>query len=161
IVSNSGADGTQISAAVQRRYMELPTEAYRQILRYNHGEKLTNEELYDVLAEFEGRFLRRPTPFDLDEAKKYWLDMPPWYEELTSLQSFQTLWGTKITQCTGPIRDWTVVERLHDIKAPSLILCGWFDETPMELHRVMADRIPYNEYVIFGNSSHIITEERE
>jgi proline-specific peptidase len=161
IVTNSGADGTAISRAVQKRYMELPVDVYRQVLRYNHGEAMPPSEVYEFLAEFEGRFLRRPTPFDLEEAKRYWLALPPWYDELTQLQSFQTLWGTKITQCTGPIRDWSALARLREIRVPTLIMCGWYDETPMELHREMADLIPDNEFIVFGHSSHLITHEKE
>ena len=40
-------------------------------------------------------------------------------------------------------------------------VAGWYDECGLETHRVMAERIPDNEYVIFGNSSHCVILEKE
>jgi pimeloyl-ACP methyl ester carboxylesterase len=44
---------------------------------------------------------------------------------------------------------------------PTLILCGWYDEVDLRCHRVLADRIANNEFVIFGNSSHCTILEKE
>lgn len=162
ILSNTAADAAAMSASVQKRYMELPAEVYRDVLRYTHGETLSVERFTDMMAEFLGRHMRRPTPFDPDVAKRYWLSgrIAP-MERFLDNASFRALWGPKITQCTGPITQWNVTDRLQEIKVPTLILCGWYDEIAPELHRMMADRIPDNEFIIFGNSSHLITEEKE
>ena len=44
---------------------------------------------------------------------------------------------------------------------PTLILCGWYDEVVPKVQRVLAERIPNNEFIIFGNSSHVIILEKE
>lgn len=162
ILSNTGADGAECAAALHRLYSELPVEVYRKVLRYIRGEDLSQAELHDMMAEFMGRHMRRTTPFNLEESKAFWLSGPlAGLESFLKLQSFQTLWGSNIAQCTGPIAQWSVADRLHEIKAPTLILCGLYDEIPPEVHKTMAKRIPDNEFIIFGNSSHLITEEKE
>ena len=35
------------------------------------------------------------------------------------------------------------------------------DEVTVPVHRVLADGIPDNEFLIFGNSSHVILKEKE
>jgi pimeloyl-ACP methyl ester carboxylesterase len=71
------------------------------------------------------------------------------------------MWGPNEFCCTGTLRDWDVTDRLSEIRVPTLILCGLYDEIPVELHRALAERIPDNEFVILGNSSHNPLFERE
>jgi len=162
-ISNMGPSMAKTSAGLQQRYMELPTEVYRRILSLQHGEEMSDEEVEDLFAEFFSRFLRRTTPYDPEKSKQEWkaLFEEPIHKKLTKLQVFQTLWGPDLTRCTGPMTQWDVTDRLHEIMVPTLILCGWYDECLPEHHFTLAEGIPNNEFVIFGNSSHMITHEKE
>jgi pimeloyl-ACP methyl ester carboxylesterase len=71
------------------------------------------------------------------------------------------MWGPHEFLCTGSLRDWDVRDRLSEIGVPALILCGLHDEVTLDVHRSLADHIPRNEFVIFGNSSHTPLLERE
>ena len=63
--------------------------------------------------------------------------------------------------CTGAELGFEVRDRLEEIGVPTLILCGYYDEVTMTCHRTLADGIPDNEFVIFGNSSHCTILEKE
>ncbi|GAC1402937.1 MAG: proline iminopeptidase-family hydrolase [Candidatus Velthaea sp.] len=54
----------------------------------------------------------------------------------------------------GKLKTWSILENLHRITAPTLLLSGKYDEaTPAiveEIHR----RIPHSEWILFENSAH-------
>ena len=59
------------------------------------------------------------------------------------------------------MRDWDVTKRLEEIRAPTLILVGRYDELPVELSEEMHKRIPQSTLVILENSSHFGMFEEE
>jgi proline iminopeptidase len=71
------------------------------------------------------------------------------------------MWGPNEFVCTGAELGFEVRDRLGEIRVPALILCGYYDEVTLACHRTLADGIPDNEFVIFGNSSHLTILEKE
>ena len=63
----------------------------------------------------------------------------PLFEDLGGAPAFLGLWGSDPTTCTGPLLDWDVSDRLHEIVVPTLIVCGWYDEIPPDLHFKLAE----------------------
>jgi L-proline amide hydrolase len=55
----------------------------------------------------------------------------------------------------GPLKDWSVIDRLHTINVPVLLVSGRHDEATPEVVQPFADRIKDVEWVIFENSSHM------
>lgn len=64
--------------------------------------------------------------------------------------------------CIGTLRDWSVVDKVRDINASTLLLSGRFDEaTPATVHPFF-ERIPDVRWEIFEDSSHMpFVEEPE
>jgi L-proline amide hydrolase len=61
----------------------------------------------------------------------------------------------------GTLKDWTIVDRVDRIVAPTLLISGRYDEaTPATVHP-FADRIPDVRWEIFENSSHMPHVEEE
>ena len=75
--------------------------------------------------------------------------------------AYFAMWGPHEFLLTGTLADWDVTDRLGEISVPALILCGWYDEVDLRCHRILADGILDNEFVIFGNSSHVTILEKE
>ncbi len=75
--------------------------------------------------------------------------------------AYFAMWGPHEFLLAGTLADWDVTDRLGEISAPTLILCGWYDEVDIPCHRILADGISDNEFVIFGNSSHCTILEKE
>jgi L-proline amide hydrolase len=64
--------------------------------------------------------------------------------------------------CIGTLRDWSVVEDVHKITAPTLLASGRFDEATPATVQPFFDNIPDVRWEIFENSSHMpFVEEPE
>jgi proline iminopeptidase len=76
---------------------------------------------------------------------------------------YTTMWGpSEFGPVTGRLRHWDVTDRLAEIKAPTLVTGGRYDEARPEHLAVLADGIRGAEIVIFEDSSHTaFIEERE
>jgi L-proline amide hydrolase len=57
--------------------------------------------------------------------------------------------------CVGTLRDWSVVEDVHKITAPTLLVSGRFDEATPATVQPFFDNIPDVRWEIFENSSHM------
>jgi proline-specific peptidase len=76
---------------------------------------------------------------------------------------YLTMWGpSEFGPVTGRLRDWDVTDRLPEIRVPTLVTGGRYDEARPAHLAVLAEGIPDAELVIFENSSHMaFIEERE
>jgi len=62
----------------------------------------------------------------------------------------------------GSIRDWQVKDRLGEIRVPTLLVSGRFDEATPALQQTLLGGIEGSEWVVFEESSHTPhLEERE
>lgn len=160
ILSDTAASTRGAVRGMKQRLLELPPQVYHDILKLEGAGDFTSKEYADLVLQFYCRFLRRSTPFDPERSLREYLETAG--EDIEDLgPGYYNMWGPNEFTCTGAVLDWDVVDRLGEIHAPTLIVCGWYDEAVPELHRELADRIPDNEYVVFGNSSHLIIQEKE
>ncbi len=160
IASNIGASTADIVRGMQGRRMELPEDTFRKLVKYEGDQDFENSEFIDAMWKFYARFLRRSTPFEPERSQKECKELiQPLLEDLGP--AYQAMWGPCEFVCNGPLLDWNITERLDEITVPTLIVTGWYDEVVPEVHRTLAERIPDNEFVIFGNSSHIVILEKE
>jgi L-proline amide hydrolase len=64
--------------------------------------------------------------------------------------------------CIGTLRNWSVVDKVHKITAPTLLASGRFDEATPGTVQPFFDNIPDVRWEIFENSSHMpFVEEPE
>ncbi len=75
---------------------------------------------------------------------------------------YNTMNGPNEFFCVGTLRDWSVVERVDQIIAPTLLLSGRYDEATPATVQPFFDRIPNVRWEIFEESSHMpFVEEPE
>jgi len=80
----------------------------------------------------------------------------------TSQPVYRTMWGPSEFAVLGSLRYWDVTDRLPQIRVPSLITGGKYDEITPRVLRPIQRGIPGSRLVIFPNSSHLpMWEERE
>ena len=60
---------------------------------------------------------------------------------------------------TGNIRDWDVTDRLGEIRVPTLVTSGRYDEMTPALVAPMVEGIPNAEWVMFDRSAHLAMAE--
>jgi L-proline amide hydrolase len=75
---------------------------------------------------------------------------------------YYTMNGPNEFSCIGTLRDWSVVDRVKDITAPTLLCSGRFDEATPATVQPFFDNIPDVRWEIFEESSHMpFVEEPE
>jgi L-proline amide hydrolase len=75
---------------------------------------------------------------------------------------YNTMNGPNEFFCIGTLREWSVVEEVQYIQAPTLLLSGRFDEATPATIEPFFERIPEVRWEIFENSSHMpFVEEPE
>lgn len=85
---------------------------------------------------------------------------PPELVRANEIQSldptvYHTMNGPNEFFCIGTLRDWTVVDRVKDIVAPTLLLSGRHDEATPATVQPFFDNIPDVRWEIFEDSSHM------
>ena len=68
---------------------------------------------------------------------------------------YRTMNGPSEFHVTGTLRDWSVVDRLGEIDAPTLVVTGEHDEATPTINRTVSERIPGAESVVYPNASHM------
>lgn len=160
LLSNTGSSTLAILRGMTQLRAELPAEILLPLLRHEATGDWAHPEYREAFHRLYARHLRRATPFEpersLAELQQILL---PLMKEMGP--AYGAMWGPQEFVCTGPLLEWNVTARLGEIAVPTLILCGWYDELTVGVHRILADGIRDNEFLIFGNSSHVIILEKE
>jgi pimeloyl-ACP methyl ester carboxylesterase len=73
-------------------------------------------------------------------------EMPPVY---------QYLWGPTEFLGTGTLKDYDCTGRLHEIRTPTLLTCGRYDEITPASTTWYQSLIPHSEMVVFEQSAHM------
>lgn len=160
VLSNTYANGTAYLLDISDHRVSLGAGRHAAMLRHEGAGTLDDPEYLDAVAELYARHVFRTSPYDAEASRaglkkideQYFPAMGPAY----------ALWGPHEFMGTGPQAHYNITDRLPEIAVPALIVCGWFDElTPERCSRPLAEGIPDNEYVVFGNSSHLTILEKE
>lgn len=160
ILSGTSASVGEYLANVQALRVGLGAEKHRVLVRAEASQNFNDPEYLDVIRELNATHLRRAWPFTLEASVREFAQL----EEsgmFTPGPAYEKMWGPNEFCCTGPLLDWDVTADLNRITTPTLILCGLHDELTVACSQTLASGIPDNEFVIFGNSSHVNTLERE
>jgi len=67
---------------------------------------------------------------------------------------YGTMNGPSEFTVTGPLREWSIVDRLPEIDVPLLLISGEHDEVRPDVVRVIDERVPDSEWVLFEGCSH-------
>jgi proline-specific peptidase len=62
--------------------------------------------------------------------------------------------GPSEFHCIGTLKDWDITGRLHEIRTPTLLLSGRYDEATPTIVGAIHERIPGSRWTIFEESSH-------
>ena len=160
VLSNTAASIPECVQGMGRLRTELPPDLYSTLLRHEATGEYEHPDYKAAVKQLYIRHLRRSTPFDPERALREFAEI---VEPITGDMGrpYYVMWGPNEFAATGNLLDWDVTDRLGEIRVPALILCGWYDEVTVSCHRTLADGIPDNEFLIFGNSSQITILEKE
>lgn len=125
---------------------DLPTDAQAALKKNNFAGSLDDPEFKAAVDLFYSRHMCRRDPCT---TTSYRDDGPSGNEEM-----YITTWGVTDFNGYGTLKDYDMSDRLKDIKVPSLMICGEFDEARPRSCRKYADMIGDTDVVIVPDAGH-------
>lgn len=126
----------------------LPPQHRDALIRHEERAEYTHPHYLDATRVFYERHVCRHLPWPEDVTRTFaWIDKDP--------TVYHTMNGPTEFQVIGSLRDWQVIDRLHLVAAPTLVLSGKYDEaTPLAV-TPFAEHIPGARWVVLEQSSHM------
>jgi proline iminopeptidase len=147
LILYSGAASTaECVAGMNAWRRQMPVETQELLARYEAAGQTDHPDYLAALAILYGRHLCRLDP---------WPDVLKEALERMGLPVYNTMWGPNEFTCTGNLMSWDRTARLGEIRVPTLITCGRYDEVAPSCAETMHRGIPGAELVIFEESSHL------
>jgi proline-specific peptidase len=147
VLADSLADMQQWISEANRLRSELPQETQEIMARHEAQGTTRDPEYEEASMEFYKRHICRLK--DWPEPLKRSFEMMEKYPQV-----YETMWGPNEFSVTGTLRNWSFIERLKEIKVPTLIVSGKYDESTPLINETMNRGIKGSEWVLFENSSH-------
>ncbi|HXY86281.1 MAG TPA: proline iminopeptidase-family hydrolase [Gaiellaceae bacterium] len=148
IVASSPSSMIQWVDEATRLRRDLPADVQATLTRHEEAGTTGDPEYEEAVAVFYRRHLCRVDP------------MPD-----CVLRSFQfiaehgvvynTMNGPSEFHVTGLLKNWDITDRLGEIRIPTLVITGEFDEATPAINRTVSGGIPGAESVIYPGVSHM------
>ncbi len=153
IISSGLASFRETVEEMMRLRTLLPKEVQDVYAKYEAAEDYQNPEYLKAVEVFYRNFLCR---------------LPEWPEELSrtmngiSTDVYWSMNGPNEFTIIGNLKDWDITARLREIRAPTLITVGKYDEVTPKVAETIHRGIPGSKLIIFENSAHVaMLEERQ
>jgi proline iminopeptidase len=146
LVSVSGLANVPLTVReMQRLKRELPAPFLEVLEQHEARGEYQHPDYLAAVREYYRRHLCRLWPWP--EPLAYSLDhiSPPKYGTMNGPNEFTI---------TGTIRDFDVTDRLREIRVPTLVTTGKYDEVTPTVARSIHEHIPGSELRLFEESSH-------
>lgn len=130
---------------------ELPPGVNETLLRHERAGTTDSPEYHEAVAVFNKRHVNR-------------LEVTPEFVQRANARTgfiYNYMNGPSEFHVTGVIKNWDRTDRLGDIKAPTLIISGKYDESTPRLNEILEEGIPNSDWVLFEHSSHLPHIEEE
>lgn len=145
IVADSPASMPQWIAEGQRLRLELPVDVQETLLKHERAGTTSDLEYIEAMNVFYHRHVCRVVPYP-----------EPFARELSRLSEvYEIMNGPTEFAITGTLKDWDIVDRLHEIRAPTLLVSGRHDEATPAIVETIHERILESQWVLFEDSSHL------
>lgn len=145
ILSSPLLDSKLWIAEAKRLIGELPAWASALMRKHEADGTTDSYEYQEAYMEFKNRHICRVKPYPLSMVKA---------DKAAGAQVYNTMWGPSETHATGTLKDWSVLNRLHNITTPTLFLSGKYDEATPKQTELSHKNLPGSKWTMFEHSSH-------
>jgi len=155
VISNSPASMELWLSEANRLRSELPREVEEVLDRHEAQGTLEDPEYLKAADYFYAQHVCRvvPNPPEVERTNQYMKEDSTVYNVMNGPNEFHVI---------GTMKDWTVVDKIDQIVAPTLLVSGRYDEATPAVVQPFMDKIPDVRWVIFEESSHMpFVEEPE
>lgn len=147
VLANGYASMPLFISGLLRLRRALPEDVQATLARHEQARTTANPEYQQALAVFFARHVCRLPP------------SPGLIRSLEALEReptvFAAMYGPSLFMLEGTLKDWSVVDKLGEIRVPTLVYRGAFDESVAEAVAPFLERIPNVRGHVFPNSSHL------
>ena len=148
IVANSPASMTQWVSEANRLRAGLPQEVQATLLEHESAGTTDSAEYQAAVMVFYGRHVCRTDPLPEYVQRSFaQIDADP--------EVYHTMNGPSEFHVVGRLKGWDITERLGEIRTPTLVLSGRYDEATPLIAQTVQRGIPGAEWVLFEESSHM------
>jgi proline-specific peptidase len=152
-VSNSLASMPRFGEDTNRLKAQLPQDVQDTIDWHEDREYYACPEYQGAIGLWYQTYICRMKPW------------PPGLEESfagVGMDIYMTMVGPSDFKVIGNLKDWDILDRLHEITVPTLFVAGRYDECTPENMQLMHEQIPGSQFALFEKSAHMpFWEERE
>jgi L-proline amide hydrolase len=154
VIADSPASMDLWVSEANRLRDDLPPEIQKVLLQHEEAETTDSPEYAEAEKAFYNRHVCRivPNPPEVTESFDNIAKDPTVYHTMNGPSEFHVI---------GTLRDWSVVDRVANITAPTLLLSGAYDEATPATMQPFKDAIPDVRWEIFAESSHMPHVEEE
>jgi len=148
IVADSPASIPQWVAEANRLRAALPVETQQTLLKHEEAGTTDSPEYGEAMLVFYRRHVCRldTWPDCLNRTFEKIQQNPGVYNTMNGPSEFHVI---------GTIKDWNIVDRLGEIRAPTLVIGGRYDEATPTITETVHRGIDGSEWVLFEQSSHV------
>jgi L-proline amide hydrolase len=147
VIANSPASMALWVQEADRLRAALPPEVQSTLKRHEAAGTTDSDEYNAAVRVFYDRHLCRvPWPEELQASFNAIAEDPTVYHTMNGPSEFHVI---------GTIKDWSIIDRLDRIRAPTLLISGRHDEATPAVVQPFADRIKDVRWRIFEHSSHV------
>jgi len=131
---------------------ELPPDVQATLLRHEQAGTTDSEEYQTAMLVFYARHVCRLQPMP-DYVRRAFDNI--------GQEVYNTMNGPSEFHVIGALKDWDITARLGEIRLPTLLLSGRYDEATPTIMQVVHQGIAGSEWVLFEESSHMCHCEEE
>ena len=153
VLASTSASMSQFAAETRRLRTELPVDVQATLDKYEAAGDYDNPDYQEAVMVFYRKHLcRLPEWPDCVMRTIANLEGNPVYETMNGPNEFTTI---------GNLSGWDRTERLGEIRVPTLITVGRYDEITPACAKTMQAGIPDSRLVVFEESAHLAHVEEE
>jgi len=148
VIADSPASMELWLSEANRLREELPPRVQATLLKHEAAGTTDTKEYQDAVKVFNEKHVCRVVPMPDEVARTFAaIDEDP--------TVYHTMNGPSEFHVIGTLKTWSVIDRLHAIDVPVLLISGHYDEATRKTVQPYADNIPDVRWHIFEHSSHM------
>jgi L-proline amide hydrolase len=126
----------------------LPADVQATLTRHEAAGTTDHPDYVAATLAFYARHVCRVVPWPPEVARTFeWMEKDP--------TVYRTMNGPNEFHVVGSMRNWSIIDRLDRIAAPTLVFRGAHDEATQACIQPFIDLIPDVEWCVFENASHM------
>jgi len=146
VLASTIADAGLLQREMARLLEAFPADLRDTLRRHEEAGTTESAEYGDAIMAVYRVHLCRCDPWPPEVEKTF---------EDFAMDVYVPMWGPSEFAYDGNLSDWNRVDRLHEIRVPTLITVGRHDELTPACSEQIQQEIPHSELVVFEEGSHM------